>query len=99
MLPSVNEGFGLVVIESWLHHKASLVTERAGVAELIQERRNGLLFDPDAISQLAEKIETLLQEKELAQEIGEKGFITSKKCSLEEGVKSETEVITQLVEG
>lgn len=97
ILPSVEEGFGLVVIESWLHSKAALVTERAGVAELVEEGRNGLLFDPGDPATLAEKMCVLLEDDELGRRIGQRGRRTSKLCSVDAGVKAETEVITQLI--
>lgn len=97
VLPSVEEGFGLVVIESWLHSRAALVTERAGVAELVEEGRNGLLFDPGDPAMLTEKMRLLLDDDELARRIGQRGHRTSKVCSVDVGVKAETEVITQLI--
>lgn len=96
VLASVREGFGLVVIESWLHQKACLVTERAGVAELIREGENGLLFNPDDTAGMAEKMRMLLDESELANHIGSSGYETSRLCSMEEGLKAETKVIKEL---
>ena len=86
-----------MVVESWLHNKAPLVTDRAGVAELIEEGRNGLLFDPDDTEALAQKMTQLLDDARLARRIGQQGHATSRRCSLDAGVKAETEVITQLV--
>ncbi len=97
ILSSIKEGFGLVVIESWLHRKSVLVTERAGASELIEEGVNGMLFDPDDAPALEAKMEVLLNDEELASRMGERGFETSKICSMEEGLKAEKEVITNLV--
>ena len=97
ILPSIKEGFGLVVIESWLHRKACLVTERAGVAELINEGKNGLLVDPEATSTFGKKIRRLLDDREMARLIGQRGYRTSRLCSIGAGVKAEMGVITQLV--
>ena len=66
VLPSVKEGFGLVVVESWLHSKASLVTDEAGVAELIEDGKNGMLVDPEDTDTLSLKMATLLENKESA---------------------------------
>ncbi|MDA4130981.1 MAG: glycosyltransferase family 4 protein, partial [Thaumarchaeota archaeon] len=60
VLPSVKEGFGLVVVESWLHSKASLVTVEAGVAELIEDGKNGILVQPDNTESMSVKMTTLL---------------------------------------
>lgn len=97
VLPSVREGFGLVVIESWLYRKPTIVTSRAGIAELIEEGRNGLLFDPDDSPTLAERISDLLLSQKLARALGENGFATSKECLIDRGVKEELEVILGLM--
>ncbi|MFI5422259.1 MAG: glycosyltransferase family 4 protein, partial [Nitrososphaerales archaeon] len=98
VLPSVKEGFGLVVVESWLHSKAALVTDEAGVAELIEDGKNGMLVDPEDTESLSSKMETLLGNPELLKEMGERGFVTSKQCSMEEGLKAETRAIAELLQ-
>jgi glycosyltransferase involved in cell wall biosynthesis len=99
VLPSVNEGFGLVVVESWLHRKASIVTDRAGVAELIKEKKNGMLFNPDDTSVLASKMSMLLDDPELASKMGQQGYETSKHCTIDEGIRAEKNLIMRLVGG
>lgn len=42
VLPSVREGFGLVVVEAWLFKKPAIVSSYAGIADLIDEGHNGL---------------------------------------------------------
>ncbi|MEM2226117.1 MAG: glycosyltransferase family 4 protein [Candidatus Bathyarchaeia archaeon] len=97
VLPSIREGFGLVVIESWLYGKPAIVTSRAGVAELIEDGRNGLLFDPDDPIDLADKISSLLLDFERARTLGEKGLETSRGCLIDRGVKEESEIILGMV--
>ena len=97
VLPSVREGFGLVIIESWLYKKPTIVTSRAGMVELIEEGQNGLLFDPEDPDTLTEKIVDLLFDPKKARILGENGFVTSKKCLIDEGVKVESEVILGLI--
>lgn len=99
ILPSVNEGFGLVVVEGWIHGRAPIVSRRAGVAELVEDGRNGLLFDPDDPNALPERIERLLNDRELARKIGRSGHATAKMCSLETGLQAEAELIRHLVGG
>jgi len=97
VLPSLLEGFGLVVIEGWLYRKPCLVSRRAGVAELIKEGENGLLFDPLLPEELAEKLSLLLSDERLAASLGEGGKETSSLCSLERGVEEEARVMRELV--
>ncbi|MCQ8898153.1 MAG: glycosyltransferase family 4 protein [Hadesarchaea archaeon] len=97
LLPSLLEGFGLVVIEGWVYRKPCLVSRRAGVAELIKEGENGLLFDPLLPEELAGKLSLLLSDERLAASLGEGGKETSSLCSLERGVEEEAKVMRELV--
>jgi glycosyltransferase involved in cell wall biosynthesis len=97
ILPSQQEGFGLVVVESWLYKKPTLVSTKAGIAELINEGKNGLLIDPSNPAGIAERISAVLSDSKLARELGENGFLTSRRCLIGQGLRSEWEVISRLV--
>jgi len=97
ILPSVLEGFGLVVIESWLYKKPAIVSSEAGIAELIKHGENGLLFNSSEPADLADKLSAVLSDQNLASALGENGYKTSQQCSLEEGVKAEVELMKKLV--
>lgn len=45
VLPSLNEALGLVVPESALNYKPSIVSSTTGACELIKEGENGFIFD------------------------------------------------------
>jgi glycosyltransferase involved in cell wall biosynthesis len=99
ILPSVNEGFGLVVVESWLHRRPALVTDRAGVAELIQDGHNGILFDPDDIASLARKMRTLLDDRgELAHRLARNAVVTARACSIGTAARAEAKLMTEVLE-
>ena len=97
VLPSVLEGFGLVVIESWLYKKPTIVSSMAGVADLIKHGENGLLFNPNDPDDLADKLSAALSNQNLASALGENGYIVSRQCSLGRGVKSEAQLMLDLV--
>ena len=97
ILPSRQEGFGLVVVESWLYKKPTLVSKEAGIAELVDDGRNGLLVDPMDPAVIAEKISTVLTDQRLADSLGENGHLTSRKCQIDEGLRAEWEIINKLV--
>jgi len=99
ILPSVREGFGLVVVEAWLYKKPVIVSRYAGVADLIEDGVNGLLFDPKNINQLASKIIKVLSDEELADTLGREGFKTSTVCHIDEGVKKEAEILSKYLGG
>ncbi|HJX23559.1 MAG TPA: glycosyltransferase family 4 protein [Candidatus Bathyarchaeia archaeon] len=96
ILPSIREGFGLVVIESWLYEKPTIVSLRAGVADLIENGINGLLFEPNDVEGFSQKITQVLSDHEFARTLGEEGFKSARKCFLEEGIKGVSEIMLGL---
>jgi glycosyltransferase involved in cell wall biosynthesis len=97
ILPSVLEGFGLVVIESWIYKKPTLVSSAAGISELIKQGDNGLLFSPNDPGDLANKISTLMSDKDLESTLGANGYKTSRQCSLDRAFKLETKLMMDLI--
>jgi len=97
VFPSLKDGFGLVPVESWLHKKTCIISRGAGISELIKEGENGLLFIPKKHVELSEKIMYLLSKPEAGYRMGEKGFETAKKCSLKNGMKSVSNVFSEVV--
>lgn len=97
LLPSVREGFGLVVVESWLHRRAPIVTSRAGISELVVDGKNGILIDPDDIDGVADSMLRILADGELAGKLAREGSRTARLCSVDVGVKEETKMIAELV--
>ncbi|HTP55782.1 MAG TPA: glycosyltransferase family 4 protein [Thermoplasmata archaeon] len=100
LLPSVREGFGLVAVESWLHGKPTIVTDRAGIAELVRDRENALLFDPSEPGSLAKQMRRLMDDGdgELAARLVRHGRSTSRKCSLEAAERAERAMLEELME-
>ncbi len=99
VLPSVNEGFGLVVVESWLHRRPALVTDRAGIAELIDDGTNGILFDPDDIGSLARKMRELLDDDgTLSARIARNALVTAKLCTITRAARAEADLLAATIE-
>jgi glycosyltransferase involved in cell wall biosynthesis len=99
VLPSVNEGFGLVVVESWLHRRPTLVTDRAGIAELIRSGENGVLFDPDDIPSLAQKMQDLIEDSgELARRLVRNAAVTARNCSIATAARAEAKLMADAIE-
>jgi glycosyltransferase involved in cell wall biosynthesis len=99
VLPSVNEGFGLAVVESWLHHRPTLVTDRAGIAELIRNGENGLLFDPDDLPSLVGPMRRLLDDEgELSRRLVRNAAVTARSCTINSAAKAEAKLLSELVE-
>jgi len=99
VLPSVREGFGLVVVESWLYRKPTIVSVRAGVADLVEPGKNGLLFDPAHPRSLERQMLRLLQDSgSLSRRLGDAGHATARRCALDTAVRNETRLSGELGE-
>ncbi len=100
ILPSINEGFGLVVVESWLHERPAIVTDRAGVAELIRDGTNGLLFDPDDPDALKSQMRRLLaSRRSSAHAMARRAAETAGQCVIGTAARAERDLISEAVEG
>lgn len=75
VLSSKNEAFGIVLLEAALLKKPIICANKIGAADiLIQNNRTGLLFENDNVNSLTEKIEILLDNKELQKTLGENAY-------------------------
>ncbi|MEA1905019.1 MAG: glycosyltransferase family 4 protein [Candidatus Hadarchaeota archaeon] len=99
VLPSVLEGFGLVVLEGWQYKNPVIVSSEAGVAELVEDGVNSYVFDPSNPRELGEKIKTILSKPKLASEIAERGHETVKQCYLERNVDRIWSLFMEILEG
>jgi glycosyltransferase involved in cell wall biosynthesis len=100
ILPSVREGFGLVAVESWLHGKPAIVSDRSGIAELISDGTNGLLFDPNDTDALVDQMRLLLGagSGELRARLVRNGRTTSRKCFLDAAERAEGQLLAEVTE-
>jgi D-inositol-3-phosphate glycosyltransferase len=72
VLPSLEEGFGLVVTEAMASGKPIVGTNVSGIASQVNDGWNGFLVDPKNEQQLAEKILTLIDNNQLKTDFGKK---------------------------
>ena len=74
ILPSVcKENAPNAIIEAMSQGRPVITTNMGGQAELVENAVNGLLVKPGDAGDLAEKICNILNDKELAREMGERG--------------------------
>ena len=99
VLPSVKEGFGLVVGEAWTYKKPVIVSKGAGVSEIVIEGTNGYTFEPGDIRGLVDKLSSVLKNPEAAAVVGERGNEMAKVLSLEEGVRKVSTIFAEAIEG
>jgi glycosyltransferase involved in cell wall biosynthesis len=74
ILPSIQESFGLVLIESWARSKPVLVSDIPVLLEMVQKTNGGLTFKKDNGSDLTKKIEILISQPKLRHQLGQNGL-------------------------
>lgn len=74
VLPSIQESFGLVVIESWARQKPVICADIPALKELIEKSNGGLLFKIDNQNDLTQKIQFILSNPKKAQQMGHLGY-------------------------
>ncbi|HVK97265.1 MAG TPA: glycosyltransferase family 1 protein, partial [Flavisolibacter sp.] len=77
--PSVFEGFGVPVLEAMQCHVPVLTSENTSMQEIAEDA--ALYFDPNNISDIADKLMIIYKDEDLRKKLIEKGKLISKKYS------------------
>ena len=72
--PSRHEPLGNVILEAWAQQKPILCTRNQGAVDLIKQGETGWLVDIDNPIEMANAIQTLLQDNTLCNEMANKGY-------------------------
>jgi glycosyltransferase involved in cell wall biosynthesis len=73
VVPSVAEGFGMVVLEAWHHSKAVVAFDVPAINEIVDSGVDGELISPFDVQHLTEVLKKLLREPYRRQELGVAG--------------------------
>jgi glycosyltransferase involved in cell wall biosynthesis len=73
VLPSLWEGFGLVLLEAMTVGRAVVATRVGAIPEIVLDGYTGFLVEPDDHSGLAESMVRVLGDRALADKLGEEG--------------------------
>lgn len=76
--PLFESGVGLALLEAMSMGKPIVATSVGGIPEAIDEMENGILVEPN-VDEITQKIEQLLQDKDLAKKLGENAKETVKR--------------------
>jgi alpha-maltose-1-phosphate synthase len=81
ILPSLYEPFGIVVLEAWAAGKPVICSGVGGLKAFVHDQENGLIFDVNSQSDVAEKILQVLDDKNLAANLAKAGKKTAEEYS------------------
>lgn len=73
VLPSRSEGMGRVLLEAMFAGKPRIGANVGGIPTVIADGRDGLLFEPGNVDQLAERLERLMSDRDLRARLGRAG--------------------------
>jgi glycosyltransferase involved in cell wall biosynthesis len=101
ILPSLNEAFGLVVLEAMSYGVVPVVSSTAGVAEIIEHAKNGFVFNrkQQPIWQLYKVLKQLLYNPVLVKTVGETAIKTSKQFTWQHFTDTIVQCLQHNVEG
>jgi 1,4-alpha-glucan branching enzyme len=71
VVPSVYEPFGIVVLEGMAMKKPVIASDTGGIREIINNERNGILFEPGNAKELADKISYLIIDEDRRRALGD----------------------------
>lgn len=98
--PSLTESFGLVVAEALACGVPVVATDVGGLPEIVQEGVNGFMVEPRNPDAIAEKVIWLLDHKEEARQMGERGReICRQKFDINSTVQQYYELYKSLLAG
>jgi len=70
VLPSVDDGFGMALLEAMTNHVACIATTNVGASELLTDGRDGIVVEPASEDQLAAAILRLYESEDLRRSMG-----------------------------
>lgn len=98
VLPSTIEGLSQSLLEAMALKVPVIATDLGGNRELIEEGKNGFLFENENTQQLASLIKKLMQSEELKNQLGEYGHKTAlEKFSIDRTVERHEQLFENLI--
>ena len=78
VLPTLGEGFGLVILEAMAHSLPVISTTTMAIPEIVVEGETGLLVEPKSVDELAQAMKRLIDDRDYAKKMGEAGLLRLK---------------------
>jgi len=99
LVTSTWEGFGLILLESWMHKKPIIAFDAPAMNEVINNKENGLLAKLKDVEDLADKIIWLYNHKIESERMGICGFNKLNDYYTLKRMTDETEEVYRMIKG
>lgn len=96
LMTSEMEGLPIIILEAYAEHKPVIAAGVGGIPEVVKNGWSGYLynFDDEFVDNVSEKLKYIIEHREVAEIMGERGFKTvSKKFTLDEMQKKYVKAI------
>ncbi|MEM2297859.1 MAG: glycosyltransferase, partial [Ignisphaera sp.] len=74
VLPSLFEGFGIVILEAWAYKKPVIVANTPPLNQIVEHGKNGFIVNAFEPKEWASYITILIDDKKLAKNLGASGY-------------------------
>ena len=78
LFPSIIEGFGLVMLESWQQNRPVITSNIPPMSDIVEHNKTGILVDPYDEKKWAEAIIQLIKDPDSSDQMGKEGNLTLK---------------------
>jgi len=96
-IPSLNEGFGLVMVEAMAMEKPIVATRVGGLVEIAGGKESAIFVQPANSLELSEGLIDMIKEPERAKKMAVTGLRESKRFSIEKNVQKLEELYTRML--
>lgn len=97
VLPSVNEGFGIVYLEAMSQKCIVIATKDEGFSEIVSDGTHCLLVEPDSVEDLSKLLYQALSSPEKMEEIAQAGYELAKQYTWHKNAQSTIELYQSLL--
>lgn len=97
IMPSVDEGFGIVYIEAMSQKCVTIGTSGEGIGDIIEDGVNGFLIQPDNLDDIVRIISKCFESPEYCCEIANNGFLSVQDCTWENNAKKYIQIFEKII--
>lgn len=100
IFPTLNEAFGLVLLEAMEHALPCIATDEGGISDIVDDGKTGFIVSKRNSEVLADKIEYLLNHPEERMRMGKNGYRKfNDKFTLRKFEESMVDILNDCLEG